>query len=338
MPRWLPLAGILVGASITTYAAPPLATATAALRLVENTYDSVATVEAERQSTVSAQVAGRIVDIYFRPGDSVQQGQVIMRIDATAANQEISGMQARVHEAQVQLDTSQKQYQRLKELFQQQYVSQAQLDKAEADYKSAQAQLNTLKAGLSQSTTTRNFTNITAPYSGVMSALHVEIGEMATAGKALATGYDPRYLRLSSYIPQSQVAAVSSGNKAYLEINGQRNWLTAVKLAVIPAADARTHSTEVRLSLPSDSRLLPNQLAKVHFVTGSAQRLVVPASAVLQRSELNAVYIVKAQQKPQLRQIRLGKTLANGLVEVLAGIDAGEQVALDPVAAGLGRP
>ena len=121
--------------------------------------------EAERQSTVSAQMAGRIVEINFRVGERVQQGQVIMRIDPTAANQDVAGMKARVHEAEVQLENTQKQYIRLKDLFKQQYVSQSQLDKAEADFKSAQAQVNTLKAGLGQSSTQRNFATITAPLS-----------------------------------------------------------------------------------------------------------------------------------------------------------------------------
>ena len=333
MNKWLTL--LALGISYTAQA-ESLKTTTVAYREVEATYDSLATAEAERQSTVSAQVAGRIVEINFRVGDSVQKGQVIMRIDPTAANQDVAGMQARVREAEVQRDNLQKQYQRIKELFQQQYVGQAQLDKAEADYKSAVAQVNTLQAGLKQSTTNRNFTTINAPYSGVMSALHVEVGEMAFAGKPLATGYDPRYLRLSSHVPQSQMSAIQSYNKAYIELNGQSSWLSASKITFIPTADARTHTSEVRIALPENSSVLPNQLAKVHFVVGQEQRLVIPKASVLQRSELNAVYVIKAKQKPQLRQIRLGKTLANGWVEVLAGLEAGETIALEPIAAGLG--
>lgn len=321
---------------VTSVAAAPLKTTTVSYRLVENTYDTVANAEAERQSTVSAQVTGRIVNIYFRAGDKVQQGQAIMRIDAATANDDVAGMQARVREAEVQRDNLQKQYQRIKELFQQQYVGQAQLDKAEADYKSAVAQVNTLQAGLKQSTTNRNFSTINAPYSGVMSALHVEVGEMAFAGKPLATGYDPRYLRLSSHVPQSQMSAIQRYNKAYIELNGQSSWLSASKITFIPTADARTHTSEVRIALPENSAVLPNQLAKVHFVVGQEQRLVIPKASVLQRSELNAVYVIKPKQKPQLRQIRLGKTLANGWVEVLAGLEAGETIALEPIAAGLG--
>ena len=334
MNKWLTL--LAIGISYTAQA-EPLKVTTVAYREVEATYDSLATAEAERQSTVSAQIAGRIVEINFRVGERVQQGQVIMRIDPTAANQDVAGMKARVHEAEVQLENTQKQYIRLKDLFKQQYVSQSQLDKAEADFKSAQAQVNTLKAGLGQSSTQRNFATITAPYSGVMSALYVEVGEMAVAGKALATGYDPSNLRVTAQVPQTYIEAVRRNQKAYIEIAGQRDWLTTSSMTILPSADPRTHSTEIRLRLPSNSALAPNQLARAHFVTGIGRRLVVPVSSILRRSELTAVYVIPANNKAQLRQVRIGKTLANGWIEVLAGVNVGERIALEPIAAGLGN-
>jgi hypothetical protein len=169
-----------------------------------------------------------------------------------------------------------------------------------------------------------------------MSALHVELGEMAAPGTPLATGYDPSQLRVTAQIPQTQIDAVRRGAKAYVEIPGLPNWQAARSVVVLPAADPRSHTTEVRVLLPAETaNLIPGQFARAHFVTGSARRLVVPAAAVLHRSELTAVYVVPQGKAPQLRQIRAGQSLPGGLVEVLAGVKAGEQVALDPVAATL---
>lgn len=321
--------------SATAVPAARASTATVSWRALDTTYDSLAMTEAERQSTVSAQVSGRITAIYFRAGDSVRQGQVIMRIDQTTANQEVAGMSARVHEAEVQLDNASKQYQRLQELFTQKYVSQAQLDKGEADFKTAQAQLATLRAGLAQSHTQRGFAEVVAPYSGVMSALLVEVGEMAAPGRPLATGYDPSSLRVTAQIPQTQVEAVRRGARAWIEIPGRSQWLSASSLTVLPAADPRTHTTEVRVSLPDQSGLLPGQLARVHFVTGTARRLVVPSASLLHRSELTAVYVLANGGKPQLRQVRTG-SIAGDFTEILAGLAEGEQVLLNPASALLG--
>lgn len=309
-----------------------------AWRQVDATWAGEAVVEAERQSTVAAQTAGRVMAINFRPGDAVMQGQVIMRIDPSVAQQQVAGVQAQVTEARVGLENATREYERFKELFAKSYVSKSQMDMAEASYKAAQARLNTLQASSGQAVTTRRFADVTAPYSGVMSALHVEIGEMAAPGTPLATGFDPAWLRATVQVPQAWIDAVRRGNKAFIEVPGSVQWIPASRLVVIPAADPRTHTTEVRLYLPSSAEgLLPGQFVRAHFVTGTARRLVVPAASVLRRSEVTGVYVLPEKGRPQLRQVRLGERQGDGSYEILAGLREGEKVALDPVRAGLTR-
>lgn len=323
-------------------AMPALATAPVAWRHVEATWASEAIVEAERQSTVAAQTAGRITAIYFRPGDAVKQGQVIMRIDPRVAEQQVAGAQAQVEEARVGLENATNEYNRFRELLAKHYVSRSQMDQVEANYKSAQARLTTLRASSGQAATTRGFADVRAPYGGVMSALLVELGEMASPGTPLATGFDPAWLRATAQVPQAWIDAVRRGNKAFIETSAAADapstarWIPAARLVVLPSVDARTQTTEVRAYLPEKSgSLMPGQFVRLHFVTGTARRLVVPASAVFQRSELTAVYVVAGKGRPQLRQVRVGERQGDGSYEVLAGLREGEQVALDPVRAGM---
>lgn len=316
----------------------PEAVAVVAWRQVEATRAAEAVVEAERQSTVAAQTSGRITAIHFRPGDVVKQGQVIMRIDPSVAERQVEGARAQVNEAKVALENATREYERFRELYAKHYVSKSQMDAAEAGYKAAQARLDTLQASRGQAATSRAFADVTAPYGGVMSALHVEVGEMAAPGMALATGFDPAWLRATAQVPQAWVDAVRRGNKAMVEVPGQAQWLPASRLVVIPAADPRTHTTEVRVYLPvAVAGLLPGQFVRVHFVTGTVRRLVVPAEAVLRRSEMTGVYVLPENGRPQLRQVRLGERQGDGSWEVLAGLREGEKVARDPLRAGLGR-
>lgn len=337
----LSLGSPLMAAAAEDKAAPAaaaLASAVIAWRQVEATWAGEAVIEAERQSTVAAQTAGRVMAINFRPGDAVKQGQVIMRIDPTVAQQQVAGVAAQVSEARVGLENATREYERFKELFAKNYVSKSQMDMAEANYKAAQARLNTLQASSGQAVTTRRFADVTAPYSGVMSALHVEIGEMASPGTPLATGFDPAWLRATAQVPQAWIDAVRRGNKAFIEVPGSAQWIPASKLVVIPSADPRTHTTEVRVYLPASvSGMLPGQFVRAHFVTGTARRLVVPAAAVLRRSEMTGVYVLPEKGRPQLRQVRLGERQGDGSYEVLAGLREGDKVALDPVRAGLTR-
>jgi RND family efflux transporter MFP subunit len=314
----------------------PLATAPVELRDVELTYTAEAVVEAVRQSTVAAQIAGRIVELRFDVGDYVKKGEVIARIDERAATQALAASEAQVRQAEAALRNARAEFERSKQLVAQKFLSQAALDRAEAEYKAAQARVTALLAGAGQAQTERSFATIVAPYSGLVSARHVELGEMAVPGKPLMTGFDPGTLRVTATVPQAQIAAIQAGAKARVEVPSTSKWVAATQLTVIPAADPRTHTTQVRLGLPADVRgIYPGIYARAHFVTGRAQALLVPRAAVLQRSEVTAVYVVAEPGRPQLRQIRLGSAGDEHSVEVLAGLKPGERVALEPVKAGI---
>jgi RND family efflux transporter MFP subunit len=313
-----------------------LATAPVELRDVELTYTAEAVVEAVRQSTVAAQIAGRIVELRFDVGDYVKKGEVIARIDERAATQALAASEAQVRQAEAALRNARAEFERSKQLVAQKFLSQAALDRAEAEYKAAQARVTALLAGAGQAQTERSFATIVAPYSGLVSARHVELGEMAVPGKPLMTGFDPGTLRVTATVPQAQIAAIQAGAKARVEVPSTSKWVAATQLTVIPAADPRTHTTQVRLGLPADVRgIYPGIYARAHFVTGRAQALLVPRAAVLQRSEVTAVYVVAEPGRPQLRQIRLGSAGDEHSVEVLAGLKPGERVALEPVKAGI---
>jgi RND family efflux transporter MFP subunit len=311
-----------------------LVTAAVEVRDVELAYSAEAVVEAVRQSTVSAQIAGRVVELRFDVGDYVKKGEVIVRIDERAAAQAVAATEAQVRQAEAALRNARAEYERAKQLVTQKFLSQAALDRAEAEYKAAQERVSALIAGAGQAATERGFATIVAPYSGIVSARHVELGEMAAPGKPLMTGFDPGTLRVTATVPQAQIAAIQAGAKARIELPSVARWIDAAQVTVIPAADPRTHTTQVRIGLPPDVRgIYPGIYARAHFVTGRKSALLVPRAAIFRRSELTAVYVVA--DSVQLRQVRLGTAGDEKALEVLAGLKAGERVALEPVKAGL---
>jgi hypothetical protein len=104
---------------------------------------------------------------------------------------------------------------------------------------------------------------------------------------------------------------------------------------VLPASDARLLSTQIRADLPASESgaVTPGSAAKILVPVGRARKLVVPASALIRRGELTAVNVLTADGKPQLRQVRIGPSIGDGSVEVLAGLSEGEQVLPSPLAA-----
>lgn len=331
----LVMAGLLTMVT-SVQAAGSLAVAPVEYREVAQTYSAEGLVEATRQSTVSAQIGGRIKEVNFDVGDRVNKGQVILRIDERESAQALAGSQAQVLQAQANMQNAKATYERSKQLLAQKFISQAALDKAQADYKVALAQAAMSEAGAGQASLAHGYTAVIAPFSGVVSARLVELGEMVMPGKPLMTGFDPSEMRVIVSVPQYKMAEIGQNPETQVEIPSLARWIKAASTRVQPIADARTHSTQVRVYLPAnEAGIYPGMFVRAHFVIGQVKKLVVPVAAVLHRGEVVAVYVVEAQGEVRLRQIRVGEIVSAGMVEVLSGLNAGEKVAMDPVKAGM---
>jgi len=315
-----------------------LAVAPVQYREVAQSYSADGVVEAARQSTVSAQIAGRVKEILFDVGDTVKKGQVILRIDEREAAQAVAGSQAQVLQAQAAMQNAKSNYERSRQLYAQKFISQAALDKAQADYKMALAQAAASEAGAEQSALARGYTAVVAPYSGVVGARLIEMGEMVTVGKPLMSGFDPAQMRVIVDMPQYKLADIGAHPQAMIELTSLGRRVQAAAVTVLPTADARTHSTQVRAYLPADETgVYPGMFVRVHFTVGKANKLLIPASAVVRRSEVVAVYVVDDKGGARLRQVRVGEAAGQDEIEVLAGLNPGEKVALEPIKAGMAQ-
>jgi len=307
----------------------------AEVRELPQTLAAEGVVEAVRQATLGAQVAGRITEVAVKAGDVVRAGQVLVRIDARTAEQAVAASRSQVAEAEANLANARQRHERNVNLHAQKFVSQAAVDQSDAELKAAQAQLSAQRANAEQASATQTFSIITAPFAGVVGATHVEQGDMAQPGRALLTLFDPKDLRVTATLPQASLAKVKLGEPVEIELSGRTETVRATRVTVIPLADSRTHSTRVRLDLPATQGVLPGQFARAQFVTGAMRVLAVPASALLRRGEVTAVYVVDRDGRAQLRQVRPGEPVAGGMVEILAGLSSGERIARNPVQAGL---
>ena len=295
-----------------------------------------AVVEAVRQTTLSAQVSGAIVALSVKAGDTVRAGQPLLRIDAQSAQQGVAASVAQVEAAQAQLNIAVRELDRQKQLFAQQYISQAALDRTAAQVDAAQAQVRALQAQTRASQAQTGFFTVSAPYAGVVSEVPVTQGDMVMPGRPLVVLHDPAALRLSAAVPQALMGAAANPAAVQYEVpgvaDGARKRPTAVQ--VLPAVDAATHTAQLRVPLPLGTQgAVPGMFARIWLdapaSAGAPGRVFVPRTAVVRRSELVAVYVLDAAGLARLRQVRLGP-VAGDQVEVLAGLMDGDRVALDP--------
>jgi membrane fusion protein, multidrug efflux system len=300
-----------------------------------------AVVEAVRQATLSTQVAGTIVGLNVKAGDRVRAGQELLRVDASAAQQQVAGSSAQLEAAQANLNVASKELERQKQLFQKQYISQGALDRAQAQWEAARAQVQAQQAQTRAAQTQTGFFSVRAPFNGVVSDVAVTLGDMAMPGRPMLTLHDPSAMRVSAAVPQSMLSGVRSqlASVRYEIAGHSAQPVKAGTAQLLPSVDPVTHTAQLRLALPAGIEgLVPGMFARV-WVSGvqassTAQNtkvdsVVLPLSAIVRRAEMTGVYVMDAQGKPRLRQVRLGRV--NGLnVEVLSGVSTGEQVVTDP--------
>jgi RND family efflux transporter MFP subunit len=295
-------------------------------------------VEAVQQTVIASQVSGTVVELAVKAGDPVKKGQVLARIDARAALQGNAASAAQVLSARAALDMAARDYERQQQLARQHYISQAAMERAETQFKATSAQLNAQIAQAGASQVQADYFIVRAPYAGVVADVPVSLGDMAMPGRPLLTLYNPASLRVTAAVPQTVAAQLKPDQPVKVELPslpaGQQ-WLTRPRVQVLPTADAGTHSIPVRVDLPNDmANMAPGMFARLWLPARphGGSRLYVPAAAVVRRAEMSGVYVIDGRGRALLRQVRLGPAQGD-MIEVLAGVSAGERIALDPHAA-----
>ena len=311
-----------------------LATAPAEYRTVAREYRLDGVLEAINRTTVSAQTQGQVDEILYDVDDFVDKGDVVVRLRDTEHRARVAQAAAELKSASAQLEQARDEYARVKNLYEKKTASASEMDKAEATLKSAQARLESAQAGLEQAQEQLGYTKIRAPYSGIVTHRHVEIGEIASPGQPVMSGISLEELRVIVDVPQSLIPAVRKQGEIRVYLP-DGSIATPGRITVFPFADLGSNTFKVRADLTERTEgLFPGMFVKTGIVTGQKQELTVPKQTVVQRSEVTGVYVVDDDGRIRLRQIRTGRAL-NGDVVVLSGLDEGERVALDPIAAGV---
>lgn len=287
-------------------------------------------VEAVHAATVSGQTSGRVADIMFDVGDSVPAGATILRLVSEDQQGGLQQAQAALADAQASLKVDQLELNRINELFGKGVVSKAELERAQGRVGSREAQVKNAEGALRRARQQLDYTVVKAPFGGVVSERHIELGEAVAPGTPLMSGFDPEQLRVVVGIPQDIADKVRQS--ATVQVEHQSALLTPEKVLVYPAADPASGSVKTRLNLPQGSHgLRPGQWVKVAVTLGDAQQLLVPQSAVLQRSQVSSVY-VQQDGALQLRNVRLGRKRGDEVV-ISAGLNAGDMLVLNPLEA-----
>lgn len=298
---------------------------------LERWYDG--TVEAVNQATVSAQTSGRIAEIYYDVDDYVEAGSPIIRFTNVEQDAALRRAEATLKEALARQREAEEEYRRAAGLYEAGSGSKRDYDQALAARESATARVGASRAAVKEASQQVEYTLVRAPYAGIVTKRHVEVGESVTVGQPLMSGLSLEALRITVDLPQQTAVTVREKPAAVVMTGAGR--VSPTKVTIFPFGDEATNTFTVRLELPQGQfGLYPGMFVKVAFIVGESQRLLIPSAALVRRSEVTGVYVVDSHDTVRFRQVRIGNRFGDR-VEVLAGLSESEHVAVDPVQAGI---
>ena len=284
----------------------------ATTRTLQLSEDITGTVRARNRAVIEAKISGRILRMNAGLGQQVKAGDVLAILDAQE-------MQARVESAKATLDQATRDELRAKSLISSNAISKA-------DYDAARARLDIAKAVVSEAQTMMDYAQVTAPFAGVITRKLADQGDLAAPGKPLLDLENPEQLRVEADIPEALIANLKPGAKLGVR-SAQTPDVQASVAEISPTGDPNSRTFPVKLDLPKGCTLRPGQFVRISVPVREYQALVIPVSAIVQRGQLQMVFI-NEKGHAQLRIIRTGRQRPEG-VEVLSGLDGNESLVTD---------
>lgn len=301
--------------------APSLPAATVRVQLLETrkrvaTEEVVATVRAKLQARIEAKISGRIEQMRAAPGQSVKTGELLVRLDA----QEI---RAKLDQAAAVQQQTESDLKRTASLLDQGAATRSEFD-------AVQARARVASAAVKEAETMLGYADILAPFNGVVTRKLADVGDLAAPGKLLLEMEDPSALRIEADVGEALVDRIKLGQLLMVQVPTLTFALQGTVIEIAPSTDQASRTFLVKLDLPATPGLRAGSFARVAVPTGEISGLSVPADAVIQRGQLEYIFVA-AEGKAQLRLVKTGRQYGKE-VELLAGAAAGDRVVISGAA------
>ncbi len=337
-------------------AAVEVPTAVVSAREITRTLQTVGTVEARKEATLSAKIMGAITAINVSEGSPVRKGEVLATIDAAdiAAKRQqavdagaegraaLKETDAAIAGAKAALQNARINYGRFRNLYKEQAVTKKELDdmstrlkmakageeQAIAKKKQVQAKIAQADAAVKETNVMLGYAVIRSPINGAVSAKMANVGEMAAPGRPLLTIVDNNTLRLACSVKENDIAGVYKGESVKVTVDALGGRKIEGRVSeIVPAADPSTRSFTVKIDLSKTAELRPGMFGRAWLPSGKARAVLVPDAALVDKEGMEGVWVVTPGNTLSFRAVRLGAE-AEGEREVLAGLSGGERVAV----------
>lgn len=313
---------------------PIIVTVTTANKTTTNSIQASGKVESTETAVISTRLMGVITKINVRPGDRVKKGELL----ATISNGDIlakrAQAQAMVAESEAALIDAKKDYERYAQLYQQQSASAKEFENITLHYNSVKAKTEASRQMQKEAEAMLGYSNLTAPFSGVVTQRNADEGSMANPGMPILIIEHIGSYQVNTFVSEKDISRIKTGAAAEVMIKSTGQNINGTVSEVSPSSrmNGGQYLVKVRINQHDKQELFAGMYANVSISTSDTdsneeERLLIPDEALLKRDQLNGLYTVRDGNTALLRWVTVGKTYGDQ-VEVLSGLNADEKFIL----------
>ncbi|SFZ92325.1 RND family efflux transporter, MFP subunit [Flaviramulus basaltis] len=285
-------------------------------------------IQAENSADLSTRMMGFVNKVHVNVGDNVRKGQLLVSINNADLQAKRAQVNAGITEATAAYNNAQKDYNRFKNLFADNSASQKEMDDMTAHFEMAKARLEAANQMKNEVNSQFAYSNITAPFSGVVTSKNIEAGDMANPGIILISLEAPGKFEVIAMVPESEISQIKKGTEVDVVVKSINKIINGKVIEVSTSAKNTGGQYLVKVALDkTDTNILSGMFTTVQFPIAkkatASTMVLIPKEAIITKGQLSGVYITSESNTVVLRWLRLGRTFGDN-VEVLSGLSADE--------------
>ena len=284
-------------------------------------------IQATNSADLSTRMMGYVNKVHVNVGDKVSKGQLLVSINNTDLQAKRAQVNAGITEATAAFNNAQKDYNRFKNLFAGNSASQKEMDDMTANFEMAKARLEAANQMKNEVNAQFTYSNITAPFSGIITSKNIEAGDMANPGMPLISVETPGSFEVMAMVPETEISDIKNGTTVDVLVKSINQTIKGKVTEVSTSAKNTGGQYLVKIALDkTDANILSGMFTTVQFPVerkAKTDLVLIPTEAILTNGQLSGVYTVSESKTAMLRWLRLGRTFGNQ-VEVLSGLNADE--------------
>ena len=329
------------------------------LVMVDDLYQSIGTVKSKNTARLSSKIMGYVLEVKVKEGDRVNEGDLLIvlqskeiesRLEAAKnalleVERNLSEAEAAEEEAKAQLKLAGITFQRFKDLRERESVSQQEFDQVNANHEVAKARKKRSEetraslyarkkqvvAALEEAKTFYSYTQLKAPFSGLVTQKMVAEGDLASPGSPLLVLEDNRHYQLEAIVDESKSGTIKTGQEIEVRVDASGEGKLRGKVSeVIPQIDPNSRTFLVKIDVPLLPTIKSGMFGKAYFPVGKKPMILVPKESLIECGQLSSIFVVNQEGRVERRLVKDGKHY-DGKIEILSGLDPGESIVVRDV-------